>query len=390
MSDEQVHALDGGADFELSEPVTRATDPNISNVGTPGDFTAQYPQPLDTTEILSMCEEISVLMAIPEENTNLIGVTWREMSSLAFTSGSYNYLSFEDGTCPEEYEHDGANTTINTKNIGVKKSLKLSEIKHSMAVSAANWNGINNLVAGPSNQNPGEFGSATFAQQHIADLKAKEIRLGATLAMNGWDNRLVLGNTGTSTNQFDGIEQYETQQSVTFYSNTGNTTGTFSASQYDLWLSESCAKPTHIFGHPTAIAQLLSSYFQLGFQGSQVINVSSGERITPGFNFSSFINTGVGRVQVVADENFTRTTAGFGTFFQAHLWSFRMTHNGVPLVYRLNQFPLSVQDLAPGCTAVSFQIWAKTALIIKHACAHGNYTAKFSLGGISGGCSLVG
>ena len=65
----------------------------------PADFAAQYPTPLDPTEILVMCEEVNVLQAIPEEGTALSAYTWREMNSLAFTSGSA-YLAFADGVCP--------------------------------------------------------------------------------------------------------------------------------------------------------------------------------------------------------------------------------------------------------------------------------------------------
>ena len=71
--------------------------------------------------------------------------TWREMTSLAFTSGSA-YVSFADGTCPEEYTHGGANQTVTNKDIGAKKSLSYRDIMHSQAVAAANWNGINTLV----------------------------------------------------------------------------------------------------------------------------------------------------------------------------------------------------------------------------------------------------
>jgi len=40
----------------------RATDPVIlpQPYVKPGDFTAQYPQPLDPTEILTMCEEVGL------------------------------------------------------------------------------------------------------------------------------------------------------------------------------------------------------------------------------------------------------------------------------------------------------------------------------------------
>jgi len=129
--------------------VQRATDPNVlpQPYSSPDDFSAQYPTPLDTTEIVAMCEEITAWQAIPNEEISLQAYTWRELNSLAFTTGS-SLIAFADGECPEEYTHDGSNTTITLKNIGAKKSLSLSDIKHSMAVASANWNGISNLVGG--------------------------------------------------------------------------------------------------------------------------------------------------------------------------------------------------------------------------------------------------
>ena len=46
-----------------SKMVTKATDPVITPQPyvAPTDFAAQYPQPLDPTEILTLCEEIGVL-----------------------------------------------------------------------------------------------------------------------------------------------------------------------------------------------------------------------------------------------------------------------------------------------------------------------------------------
>ncbi len=370
--------------------VARATDPLIlpQPYASPGDFAAQYPQPLDTTEIIAMCEEITEWAAIPEQRTSLKAEMWRELNELAFTSGS-SYISFADGECPEEYSHDGDNTTITLKNIGAKKSLSESDIIHSAAIAAANWNGINRLVGGiPSGEGmPGGSNSATFAQQNVADVKEKEVRLAMTLTLNGWDRLLVGGDVDTNALEFDGIENLVTVDGGA-HNNSSDPSGTFSAATFDRFLSESCAKPTHIHGHPQAIQEMLSGYFQLGFAGSQVVNFSDGNRITPGFNFAGFVNTGVGRLAVIADNNFNRNEAGGGTF-QTNLFALRHTHNGVPLVYKATQIPLAMKDLAPGCTAVSFQVWAKTALIIKHLCAHGRFSAVFT-GNIVTTCTLIG
>jgi len=160
------------------------------------------------------------------------------------------------------------------------------------------------------------------------------------------------------------------------HTNDNSASGTFSATSFDRFLSESCAKPTTLMGHPQAIQELMQSYFALVFQGSQSIN-QQAERMTPGFNFASSVNTGIGRLNVIADNNFRRDASGTTTF-QADIWAFRMTHNGEPLIYKSTQIPLGLRYLTPGCTVISFEIWAATCLIIKACCFHGKYTSQFS------------
>lgn len=373
--------------------VQQTTDPLIlpQPYASPADFAAQYPTPLDTAEIIAMCEEVTEWQAIPENPDGpyaLQAETWRELSSLAFTSGSA-YISFADGECPEEYTHDGSNTTVTLKNIGAKKSLSESDLMHSAAVAAAGWNGINRIVGGiPAGQGvPGGSNTATFAQEMVGDVKEKEVRLAMTLVLNGWDNLLVTGNATSNSLEFDGIENLVTN-ALGSHVNTSSPSGTFSSTTYDRFLAESCAKPTHIHGHPQSIQEMLSGYFQLGFQGSQLVNFANGDRITPGFNFAGFVNTGVGRMAVVADNNYTIADAG-GSTFLGTLYGLRHTHNGVPLVYKRTQIPLAMKDLVPGCTAISFQVWAKTALIIKHRCAHSRFSAVFT-GNITTTCTAIG
>ena len=90
----------------------------------------------------------------------------------------------------------------------------------------------------------------------------------------------------------------------------------------------------------------------------------------------------------MADNWFTQNDAGGGVF-QADLWAFRMNHNGEPLVYKQIQMPLSLVDLAPGCTAISFEVWAATSLIIKACCAQSQYTSQFT-GRIQTTCTQIG
>ena len=386
LAGEQV-LVPGATPAENQAFVARATDPVVSNVATPGDFAAQFPTPLDPTEILTLCEEVALLQAIPEQRTGLQQVIWREMNALAFTSGSA-YIAFADGVCPEEYSHSGNNSTLNLKNLGAKKSLTLSDIIHSAAVISGGA-GIEALLGGyAAGQGlPGGNDVATFGRQSIADLKEKEVRLGMTLVLNGEDRLLAVGDVDTRPLEFDGIEGWVTAGNG---AQSATASGTFSAQGFDRFVSESCAKPQVLFGHPQAVQEMMSAYFQLGFAGSQVINVASGDRIVPGFNFGGFVNTGIGRLQVIADNNFTRTANGAGTNFSSNIYALRMNHNGAPLVYRATQIPLSLVDLAPGCTAISFEIWKKTALVIKALCAQSVYTFQAWTGRVQTTCSSIG
>ena len=357
--------------------VSRAADPVVSNVGTPTDFAAQFPTPLDTTELVAMCEELGTWRAIPEVTTGLKTFTWREMNELAF-SVSGSYIGFADGACPEEYTHDGDNLSVDLKNIGAKKSLTISDIMHSVASIGAGY-GINRLAPGwaAGAGMPGGDPQTSGYLNTIADLKAKEMQLGATLVMNGWDNLLVNGSKTVNALHFDGITTQVTAVAGAHANSAGDASGTFSADSFDAFLSEGCAKPTHVFGHPQAIQAMLSGYFQLGFQGSHVINTTQQERIVPGFNFAGEVFTGIGRLTVVADNNFAATSVGGGKV-SSSLYPLRMSHNGDNLVYKITQIPLAFKDLAPGCTAISFQLWAKTALVIKAMCAQSVYTKRFS------------
>lgn len=365
--------------------VAKATDPVVTNVSTPADFAAQFPTPLDPTEVLTLCEDVTLLQAIPEERTGLKQYTWREMTSLAFTSGS-SYIAFTDGECPTEYKHDGANQTIDLKNLGAKKSLTYSDILHSAAVIAGGA-GIEALLGGyAAGQGlPGAKDVATFGREAIADLKEKEVRLGMTLTLNGEDRLLAVGDVDTYPLEFDGIEYLVTSAAG---AHTSSASGTFDANAFDRFVGESCAKPQVLFGHPTALQEIMGAYFKLGFQGAQVINVASGDRIIPGFNFGGFVSTGIGRLRVVGDTNFTRTASG--SYFTSNIYALRMTHNGMPLVTRKTQIPLSMVDLAPGCTAISFEIWKKTALIIKAMCAQSVYTFQSFTGNLVTSCTQVG
>lgn len=373
--------------------INKATDPVVTNVATPVDFAAQYPQPLDPTEIIAMCEEVNLWRSIPAKPTELKAESWRELNELAFTSGS-SYISFADGACPEEYYHDGDNTSVTLKNIGAKKSLTLSDIKHSAAVSGMGGLGISALAGGASSSAgfPGGADLGTLQRKSVADLKAKEMALMSVLVLNGWDRLLALGNASNNALEFSGIETQVTSANGAHVRATLDlqASGTFSAAAFDRFLGEGCARADTIYGAPQAIQEMLAGYFALGFASApqQTIQHTSGQGVVPGYNFAGEVITSVGTLRVVSDSNFTTTQMGLSQF-RSTLYPLRTSLNGEPLVYRTDQFPLVFSDLAPGCTAISFQIWAKTALIIKAMCAQSAYQSIFT-GRITTTCPKIG
>jgi hypothetical protein len=381
MNGETILNLGGGVERAFQAGmVQRSADPVFPVAPTtPIDFAAQFPQPLDTTELVAMCEELGFWKSLPEKQTALKAETWRELNELAFTSGS-SYISFADGACPEEYYHDGDNSTITLKNIGAHKGLTISDILHSAAVSSMSVGpygvGINRLVGGFAfgEGMPGGYDQGTFLAESVADLKAKEMVLAATLVLNGWDRLLVAGNANSNSLEFSGLETLVTTANGAHGNDiTGqNASGTFTGASFDRYLAEGCAKPTHLVGHPQAIQELMSAYFTLGFQGSQVIYQNDGNRMVPGYNFAGEVNTATGALKVIADRNITKTASGANSFV-SNIYALRMVHNGEPLVYKATQIPFSFRDLVPGCTSIQFEVWAKTALIIKAMCAQGIY-----------------
>ncbi len=381
---EQILNLAGGGAFDEGM-VRRASDPIFPiQPTTPIDFAAQFPQPLDTTELVAMCEELSLWQNLPEQFTALKAETWRELNELAFTSGS-SYISFADGACPEAFYHDGDNQTTNLKNIGAYKSLTISDILHSAAVSSMSVGGqgvgINRLVGGFAfgQGTPGGYDQGSFVSEAVSDLKAKEMVLASTLVLNGWDKLIATGNAGSNSLEFSGIETLITS-ALGAHANdlTGQAaSGTFSGADFDRYLTEGCAKPDTIAGHPQAVQELMSAYFQLGWQGSQQIIFDNGTRLTPGYNFRGEVNTAIGTLRVIADRNFTKTSAGTNSFV-SNLYPLKMIHNGMPLVYKLTQIPFALKDLVPGCTAIQFMVWAKTALIVKAQCAQGVYRHQWT------------
>lgn len=372
MADLMNDVFKNGAPF-----VGRATDPAISNVSMGlVDFAAQFPTPLDPTELIALAEEASLYRWIPAKRTMLQAETWREIDLLNYMSGT-SYATFADGACPEEFTHDGDNLSVTLKNTGAKKSLTISDIMHSAGVTGLAMGAINRLL-GPAQAAeglPGFSDSRSEVVGAIADLKEKEVRLAGVLVVNALDRLCVRGNASSNALEFDGIERLLASGSGVAIP--ASFTGTFSAITYDRFLVESPIRPTVIVGHPTALQELQAGYFQLGFQGSTTVMVSDGNRLVPGYSFASNLNTAVGTLSVVGDINFSRTNTGNGTF-QSALYGMRTTHNGDALVYRSVQIPLSYKDLAPGCTAVSFQLWEKSALVVKNKRFHSNWTGIFT------------
>jgi len=362
--------------------VTKATDPVIlpQPYVSPVDFAAQYPQPLDPTEILTLCEEITVWTSLPEVVTDYNADLWREMTTLDFAAGDgLTYQGFFDpGSCPEEYTHNGSNRSVTRKFVGGKKSLTNEEIRHSIAVSRIQGLGI------------GAISTQLDGVTQVVGVKEKEVKLQEILALQYWDRALVKGNISTNAKAFDGMA---TQVTAANGARTNaNPTGSFDIEEFDNFMVAACAKPTHIFGHPKSLEAIKKGYLSLGSTGGsqpilQIIQQKNGQ-IVPGFVLADEIDTSIGRLILVPDFRFAATQVGDKTY-SSTVYPLRVFHNGEPLVYKSTQTPLSFKDLMPGCTAISFEVYAVTALVIKHMCAQSAYTARFT-GRLGTGCTIIG
>lgn len=382
----------GGDGAALHEAVQRslrelrATDPNIlpQPYVTPGDFAAQFATPLDTTELITLCEETGLYRALPEVVADTHTELWRELNELEFTSGCA-MIAFEPGGCPEEFRHDGDNRSVALKHIGAKKTLSESDIRHSMGSIAAGY-GIRELVGGFNDGGlPGEGGDMpSLIRANISSVKEKEMRLAATLVLNGWDQLLVDGSVSGNAEEFDGLATIITAGNGA-RTNGGTTTGTFNINNFDEFIAAGCARPDAIIGHPTALSAISLAYFGIG---SSSIFYDNNNNIVPGLHFAGQIMTGYGPVALIGDSRFGRTTVAADSTFRSTVYPVKLRHNGEPLIYKRTQIPLSMKDLAPGCTAVSFETWAVTALVVKAMCAQAAYNGIFN-GLVDDSCSYV-
>jgi hypothetical protein len=142
-----------------------------------------------------------------------------------------------------------------------------------------------------------------------------------------------------------------------------------------------------------ALRSIKLGYLQLGAASTQgpimqVLITKDGNQIVPGFVMADMIDTSVGRLTLVPDFRFTALQVQPDRIHST-VYPLRVYHNGEPIVYKSTQTPLSFKDLAPGCTAISFMVYAVTALTIKHMCAHKAYTANWP-GVIGPCCDIVG
>jgi len=353
----------------------------------PGDFTGEYPQPLDPTEILQQCEEISVWRALPEKITPFNADQWREMTEIDFATSTGLAADgfFLKGGCPDQITASGENLSKTRMYIGAQQTLSYEDIMHSAAVAAIRGLGISRImthtVGGPD------------VIDVIRDSKAKEIKKMEILTINNWDLGLVKGDSSVNTLAFDGIETQVTAAAGARAN--GDSTGSFDVEEFDNFLVLGCARPTHIFGHPKALEGIKKGYMALGAVGGAfpvqqiVLSRSADGGVIPGMVLADEIYTSVGKITLVPDFRFTATQVADHAFVSS-VYALRVYHGGEAIVYKSTQTPLSFKDLAPGCTAISFMTYAVTCLVIKHMCAQAVWTSQFAGRVSDTGCTVVG
>ena len=390
LGDEFKTAMTSGDGAQIRTAIGKAflavrdTDPNIWPTPAPveADWATEFGTPIDTTELIVLCEEVGLYNALPEHTAGLLIDAWKELTASDFASGC-NSIAFPKGACPEDQTHSTTNNHIDKKHIGVKKTLAEADIRHTAASIAAGW-GINMLVGGFNDQGlPGELDTATMLRGAVASAREKEMRLGMINVLNGWDDLLVNGDVVGNPLEFDGITNLITAANGA-RACPSFMTGTFSASHFDQFIAAGCAHPQAILGHPAALQALCLGYMANGYNFVQYADAAN---VVPGIHFANQIMTGIGPVALIGDTRFPRIDLGGGNF-RAILYPVRLTHNGEELIYKATQIPLAAKDLTPGCTAVAFEIWAVTALVVKAMCAQALCEATFS-GIVDDGCTYV-
>lgn len=375
---------DGPAAGDLVQKTV--TDPVslLQPYASPSDFDGQYPQPLDPTEILTECEEINVWRALPEVVTPFKADQWREMTDIDFATatGLTNDGFFQAGGCPDRISATGSNISVSRMYIGAQQTLTFEDITHSAAVAAIRGLGISRLmthtVGGPD------------VVDVVRDAKAKEIKKQEILVLNNWDLALVKGDSSVNSLAFDGIETQVTAAAGARCN--ADTTGTFDIEEFDNFLVAGCARPTHLFGHPKALEAVKKGYLALGAVGGtqpvqQIVLQNNNGKVVPGITLADTVNTTIGPLTLVPDFRFTATQVADHAFVST-IYALRMRHGGEPLVYKSTQTPLVFKDLTPGCTSISFMVYAVTALVIKHMCAQACWTSQFA-GVVGTGCTVV-
>jgi len=363
---------------------TRDTDPMYPNgVPTPGDYTNEFGIAIDTTEILALCEEVGLYNALPEVVRGTKQESWKELTELDFASGCAG-IAFPAGACPEDsYHHTDDGGPIALKHLGVRKTLTESDIMDSAASIAAGY-GVSRIVGGFNDQGlPGELDTASLLAGSITNVKEKEMRLGMILTLNGWDDLLVNGDVVGNPLEFDGITNLITAVNGA-RACTNGMTGTFSAANFERFIAAGCAHPQAVLGHPAALAEIAQGYFAIGYQ---MVVMNDNANVVPGVHFANQIMTGVGPLALIGDTRFPRQDLGGGRF-RTIVYPVRLTHNGENLIYKRTQIPLAAKDLMPGCSAVSFEVWAVTALVVKAMCAQALCEMTFE-GIVDDGCAYV-
>lgn len=387
--DEFKRAAASGDGAEMAGAIRKAllhlrdTDPLFPNgVPTPGDYTTEFGIPIDQTEIITLCEEVGLYNALPEIVKGTKTEAWLEMDQLEFASGC-DSCAFPAGECPEDQVHHSSSKSVSLKHFGVRKSLTQSDIMDSAASIAAGV-GVNKLVGGFNQQGlPGELDTATLFNASVASVKEKELRLAMILVLNCWDDLLVNGDPSLNPDEFSGIMDLITaangaRSCPTYMS------GAFEVDDFDRFLGAGCAAPQAILGHPSALLEISAAYFNLGYQFAVY---GDNSNVTPGIHFSNSIMTSLGPIALIGDTRFPRVVGAAG-HFRSIVYPVRLTHNGEPLIYKRTQIPLSAKDLNPGCTAVSFEVWAVSALVVKAMCAQAFCEFTFH-GIIDDGCDYV-
>lgn len=177
------------------------------------------------------------------------------------------------------------------------------------------------------------------------------------------DYAIVKGNTGSSVNQFDGIET----KVVSGTSQVLDVSGSYTKAKLDELIIDMMTKgivPSAVACNPAMLSSIVQAYVDNSSRVS--INMNMGDGAATLGHWAKSIMTPAGELPIITDRRFT--VSGTAPTFTGDIFVLTKSHMGEPVLYLEWQVTPVALDLArvPGFyTSQVFAVWCHTVLVEK-------------------------